>query len=507
MRQIIVDFGTLDVSAYAGPLRLCVYVVLAALGLLLGQLAPWRFVQSGQDPRPLLRWAGYALGGELLLLGLALLGRGVPLRPCGYLVAFTVAFLVGLVPALRRLRKAAERFRPAARDAGGQAPPRLTVLGPRLLGGLSVPVFLAAMALLAADAIGYTASPRFYGYGLMLVLGFLSGVYLAQWRGRRSGESPEAVAACGALALIGGVVGARAAYIVENWDHFAAQKNFLPAVLDVTSGGLIYYGGVVLAAVMVLGWLRAKRLPTRRYLDIIAPSLMVGLAFGRIGCLLNGCCWGGPCRADWALHTRFPMYTKPLVKLDGRDNPFSAGAGPSPVYAEQMDAKRYGRARLRPAAELLDDANRLIPPRDFTPEQIALAEAERSRPVKPAQLLGMVNAFVLAALLVAFGRLRRREGQVFAGLMIAYPATRFILEWIRADNPHNLANLVLTHNQYSSLVIMAAGLALWWLLRKFPASAGPAWAQRHAGTGSPGPGGRPAGKKARHSKSDRKGRN
>ena len=488
MRQIIVDFGTLDVSAFAGILQICALAMAAALGLVLGQLIPWRFVQSGQDPRPLLRWAGYALGAELLLVSLSLVGRGVSLAICGYLLAFTAAFLVSLLVVLRRLLKAARLFESDPAGARAATQSRLTLLGPGLLAGLSVPLLIGALALVAADAVGYKASPRIYGYGLMLVLGFLSGVYLGQWRARRMGESTEAVAAIGALSLVGGVVGARVAYVIENWSEFTAAGNLLPRMLNVTSGGLIYYGGVILATAMVLIYLRAKRLPIRRYLDLIAPSMMIGLAFGRAGCTLNGCCWGGPARDDWALHTRFPMYSKPLIKLDGRDNPFSqAAAGPGLVYAAQMAPKRHAPARLHPPRQLLDETGRLVLPRDFTPAQIAMAESQKSLPVKPAQVLGMANAALLAGLLVAFSRIRRREGQVFALLMIVYPITRFILESIRADNPHYLANLVLTHNQYSSLVMMLAGLALWAWLGKLPASAGATYARRLADAESAGP--------------------
>ncbi|MCK4600995.1 MAG: prolipoprotein diacylglyceryl transferase, partial [Phycisphaerae bacterium] len=276
---------------------------------------------------------------------------------------------------------------------------------------------------------------RIYGYGLMLVLGFLSGIWLAQWRARRCGGSAEAVAVCGILALVGGVIGARLAYMVENYSEFAHAPNPLTAVLNVTSGGLIYYGGVVLATVFVLAYLRLKRLSIRRYLDILSVSLMVGLAFGRAGCLLNGCCFGRVCSETWPLAMRFPMYSEPLIKLDGSDNPFSQDtAAPSPVYDHQLKNNQ-----IRPHPRLLDTDGRLIPPRDFTAGQVVLAEASWSRPVKPAQALGLISALVLAALLMGFYRLRTSEGQVFALLLVLYPITRFVLEAIRDTGAHDLS--------------------------------------------------------------------
>ena len=317
---------------------------------------------------------------------------------------------------------------------------------------------------------------RIFGYGLALVLGFLSGIYLAQWRARRAGEDAANIPHLGLLALIGGVVGARAAFVFEQFikDPALAPRT-VREVLDVPSGGLIYYGGLVLATALVLVFLAAKRLPARRFLDIVAPSVMVGLAFGRLGCLLNGCCFGAMARPDWAIGTRFPMYSKPLVKLDGRTNPYSAGTeAPSPPYARQMElARKTGRPDWLPDPRLTSENGRPVPPREFTGEQIAIAESTHSHPLKPAQMLGIINGMMLAGILIALGRLRTREGQVFGLMLVLYPITRFLLELIRADNGHDVARGVLTHNQYTSIFTVVAGIVFLAALRLFPASAGP----------------------------------
>ncbi|MDY6913967.1 MAG: prolipoprotein diacylglyceryl transferase [Planctomycetota bacterium] len=321
--------------------------------------------------------------------------------------------------------------------------------------------------------LGLSFPLRVYGYGLMLVLGFLSGIYLARRRARRVGEDPDVLTHCGLLALIGGIVGARAAFVIEQREFYADAS---PAeIFNVTSGGLIYYGGLLLATAAVLAYLWLKRLPARRHLDILAVSIMVGLAFGRAGCTLNGCCFGGRCSDDWALGMRFPMYSKPLLKFDGRENPYSSGMhAPSPLFEHQRQMP--GELEVDPL--LLDSAGRLIPPRDFTARQIEIAEASWSNPVKPAQPLGLVNALVIAAVLGGFYRLRKREGQVFALMLILYPITRFVLELIRHDNPHQLLAGVLTHNQYTSLAMFAVGVVLWLVLRRLPASAGPTRSER-----------------------------
>jgi len=364
------------------------------------------------------------------------------------------------------------------------------------------------------EPFGLSFTPRIYGYGLMLVLGFLSGIWLAHWRAKRMGENHEAVTVIGILSLVGGIIGARLAFVIQNFEDFAHSSKGPTGLFDVTSGGLIYYGGVILGTAMVMAYLLVKRLPVRRYLDIVAVSMMVGLAFGRAGCFLNGCCYGGRCSEDWPLATHFPMYSQPAVKLYERDNPFSSGMqGPSPVYAHQLEQRgielhrrntpdSYALATsesfeglLNPHPKLIIDDKlapatvayelngkkfrapilRMVSPDVFSAEQIRLASASRSLAVRPAQALGLVNALLIATLLGVFFRHRGREGQVFALMLILYPITRFLLEDIRRDTARHLG---LTHNQYTSLATLAVGVIMFVAMRKLPASAGPTWAQR-----------------------------
>lgn len=437
--------------------------------------------------------------------------------------------------------------------------------------------------------LGLQIPLRIYGYGLMLVLGFLSAILLAQWRARRAGENPEHVSRIGLFALIGGILGARIAYIIQHPSSFTS----IGSMLDVTSGGLIYYGGVVLATLTVLAYLFIKRLPVRRYLDIVAPSLMIGLAFGRAGCTLNGCCYGATVHdGECPVTMRFPMFSKPLVKLDGRENPFSADTrGPTPPYQSQLSPDRKEADRVhppealinhretvmkvggefRPVVELLQPkylhgalkndqtavwadpnnqaqakkaflaaagpdglmdereweqarkdgtgllrgsehwdeasylsvgsqvsfeevwayfasirqrfdadkdgrlnaAERSAANAELQVDQFALAGSTHSLPTKPAQVLAMLNALLLALLLSLYYRHRRREGEVFALLAVLYPITRFVEESMRADNAHDLIRGILTHNQYTSLALASVGIVFWLVLGKLAASCGP----------------------------------
>lgn len=196
------------------------------------------------------------------------------------------------------------------------------------------------------ELFGGEVALRVFGYGLMLVLGFLGSVLLARWRARRAGEDPETISQCAVLALIGGVCGARLLYVIRFRDQFAGEDFW--SIFDISSGGLVYFGGLIGGAGLILLYLVFRRLPVRRFMDVIAPSLMLGLAFGRCGCLLNGCCWGGPARADFACHTRLPMVSRPLVRLDD-DSPYAPDQGLCPAYAEQ-----YWAGRAQPDERLLN---------------------------------------------------------------------------------------------------------------------------------------------------------
>src|SRR5262245_4474594 len=144
------------------------------------------------------------------------------------------------------------------------------------------------------------------GFGLMLMIGFLLAIAWAVRRANRSGGSADVILNCGFVALIAGVVGCRAMHVFHYWDQqFAHRGNALQiamAILDVSGGGLEFYGGFFLSVIAVPLWLRfVEKVSLRWYMDIIAPSVALGLAVGRIGCLLNGCCYGSTCNLPWAV--------------------------------------------------------------------------------------------------------------------------------------------------------------------------------------------------------------
>ncbi len=103
------------------------------------------------------------------------------------------------------------------------------------------------------------------------------------------------------LAHQGTIVGARTLYVLSYWHEEFAGRPWLD-VFKVYEGGLIFYGGFIgcVAATLVFTWL--NKIPIWRFADALAPSISLGYAFGRLGCLMNGCCYGRACDLPWAVH-------------------------------------------------------------------------------------------------------------------------------------------------------------------------------------------------------------
>ncbi len=139
-----------------------------------------------------------------------------------------------------------------------------------------------------------------HSYGVMVALGFLAGLWTASRRGLREGVAAEKIIDLGPWLIIGAILGARTLYVVSYWQESFAGKPIVD-IFKVWNGGLVYYGGLLGASLAGVLYLRFKKLGLWKVSDILAPSIALGSAFGRIGCLLNGCCYGRPCSLPWAI--------------------------------------------------------------------------------------------------------------------------------------------------------------------------------------------------------------
>lgn len=130
-----------------------------------------------------------------------------------------------------------------------------------------------------------------YSYGFMLVAAFSAAVFLSCRYARLHGVDPDIIFNFAFVGFLSGIIGARLFYVIENIQQYL--NNPLEIIM-FSHGGLSWFGGLILGSFSGALYLRKKKFPIYRALDILIPFLALGQAIGRIGCLLNGCCYGRP---------------------------------------------------------------------------------------------------------------------------------------------------------------------------------------------------------------------
>ena len=235
-------------------------------------------------------------------------------------------------------------------------------------------------------------------YGVMIALAFLAGLWTATRRARRENIPAEKIADVTLWLMVGGIVGARFAYVTTYWrEEFASQP--FSEVFMVQHGGLVYYGGFIGAATAGFIYILWKKLPLWKTVDVLAPSIALGSVFGRVGCLLNGCCYGRPTDVPWAI-----TFTNPQAHdLSG------------------------------------------------TPINV---------PLHPTEIYDALLNFGLYVFLAWLFRRKKFDGQVFATYLLCYAVTRSIVEYFRGDYTNLHYHFGLTPAQWVSVPIFIAGLAL-----------------------------------------------
>jgi len=252
-------------------------------------------------------------------------------------------------------------------------------------------------------------------YGTMVALGALVGIYIASVRAKRSGIHPNLILDLSLVVIISGLIGARLFFFVfDDWTEFTSA-GFLGALkqfINFPAGGLSFYGAIAFGVPAGLIFLH-KRMKKKVWLgaDVAMPSIALGIAFARIGCYLNGCCFGKPCAASFPLAQEFPP--------------------------ESIPAQHY----------------------------LAQGVTEWPIPIYPTQLISSLNAFVLFVVLSLFFSRRRFDGQLFCLFGIWYGISRFLIEFLRGDNPITVFG-VFTTWQLAGLLLAPVCAILWVFLQR-----------------------------------------
>jgi phosphatidylglycerol---prolipoprotein diacylglyceryl transferase len=137
-----------------------------------------------------------------------------------------------------------------------------------------------------------------YSYPAMLYVGLVAGVFLGTWVAQRAGMSADRFAAAVVILLVPALAGSRLYFVLTRWDVYRRDPK---RIWRRTEGGMAMYGGLILALPLSIPLLRAMDLPFAAFWDAATFTMVLGMAFTRIGCLLNGCCGGRPTRAWFAL--------------------------------------------------------------------------------------------------------------------------------------------------------------------------------------------------------------
>ena len=303
------------------------------------------------------------------------------------------------------------------------------------------------------------------GYGLMLVIGFLLAMHVIRRLSRNITPDPQMITNVSLYALVAGVIGARVFYVLHHFDIF---KYNLVGVFAIWEGGLELLGGVLAAIAVIILYLRYHKLPARQYLDILAIGLMLALCFGRMGCFLNGCCFGKPCDLPWAV--RFPYG--------------------SFAYTSQVEPNP-SRNRSLPQLQLPDDFfnSGILKPYDkLTPQQKEMVTTGpyRGLAVHPTELYSSADAAVIAGLLYLFWRRTQnaqktenflkpltKPGGTSALMFILYGCVRFFEEFLRDDNPFEYGRWIIykggTVSQNLSIYMVIFGVVMMLIFQKLPA--------------------------------------
>lgn len=240
-----------------------------------------------------------------------------------------------------------------------------------------------------------------FGYGLMLMLGFVTALLITCWRAKKYSLSRDSVIDVALISILAGVIGARLAYLFLDYKPSDGKIGAFKEWIAVWEGGLTFQGGLVLAIAATWIYLKARKISAAAMFDVFAPGLAIGVGFGRVGCLMNGCCWGKPAPYGSHFAMLFPNNNEPML-----DQIYLYNHNPA-AWAELMERLGY--------------------PAGATP----------TIPIYATQIISAIGLFLIGIGLVWAERRwpKRSPGQVILWFVFAYSIGRFFIEFWRDDTP------------------------------------------------------------------------
>jgi len=235
-----------------------------------------------------------------------------------------------------------------------------------------------------------------YTYGALVAAGFLAGIGWVIYETKRLGLDTGKSLDLAFYIIISAIIGSRFLFLIVTDPSRLISQPW--SLFMVWEGGLVFHGGLIAAVIVGIIFFWRKKMPVMTYLDVFAPAIAIGHFFGRIGCLMAGCCHGRPANSVWYTIT-FP------------ENPNS-----------------------------------------FAPANI---------PLYPTQPMEFVGLFIIFMGLVLFRKHKKFEGQLFALYLIAYAVLRFFNEFFRGDVERGfIIHSKLSTGQGVSIILFAIGAGM-----------------------------------------------
>ena len=262
-------------------------------------------------------------------------------------------------------------------------------------------------------------------YGLMIALGFILSLHFVQRDSQRAGIDPQVVGNMAFAALFFGIAGTRILHIIMFPEGYSLRDPI--GWVAIWRGGLVFQGALPASILYVYLACRRREIPFWKLVDCAIPYVPLAHAFGRVGCFLNGCCYGARTDLPWGI--RFPR-----VPWD-----FSQEATGSPVYLDHC----------------------------YQYSQLSMLHDHWSYPVHPTQLYGVIGLMATCLILVYLrNKWRPFDGFTMPAYFMLYAVGRFIVEFYRGDhNPTTFG--LLSDQQVFCGVYLAFGVALYVILRRY----------------------------------------
>jgi phosphatidylglycerol:prolipoprotein diacylglycerol transferase len=172
-------------------------------------------------------------------------------------------------------------------------------------------------------------------YGVMVALAFLAGLAITVKLARRSKLNAELITNLAVYVALAGMLGAKILMIIFDWRHYASDPGDIFSLTTLQAAG-VFQGGLILALVTAVLYMRSQQLPLLTTSDAFAPGLALGHAIGKVGCFAAGCCWGTQCDLPWAVKFHDPA----AYALTGV--PLEIALHPAQLYESGSEALVFG---------------------------------------------------------------------------------------------------------------------------------------------------------------------